>query len=264
MGVVNATPDSFSDGGLAATSEAAIARGALLLAQGADLVDVGGESTRPGATPVPEAEELARVLPVVRALKGPRPISIDTYKARVADEALAAGAGIVNDVSGGLLDPEILAVAARRGATIILGHIRGTPATMRDEARYGDVVGEVRDELGARIAAARTAGVAADRIWIDPGLGFAKTAAQSLLVLANLDALRALGCPIVVGASRKSFLSAASGRELSVDAREEATAAANALAIARGADVVRVHDVAAQLPAIRLAEAARAGSDRRT
>ena len=257
MGVVNATPDSFSDGGRAHTLEAATALGALLLAQGADILDVGGESTRPGASPVSAEEELARVLPVVTALAGPRPISIDTYKAAVADAALAAGASIVNDVSGGLLDPELLGVVARRGATVILGHLRGTPATMNDEADYADVVAEVRDELDARVHAAREAGIAKDKIWIDPGLGFSKRAEHSARVLAHLDRYAALGARIVVGASRKSFLASLVGRGLPVDEREEATAAAHALAIWLGATVVRVHDVALQLPAIRAAEALR-------
>jgi dihydropteroate synthase len=253
MGVVNATPDSFSDGGQHAEDVLTHAR--TLVADGADIVDVGGESTRPGAAPVSAEEELRRVLPVVRALAGRVVISVDTYKAEVADAALAAGATIVNDVSGGLLDPAILAVAARRDAVLILGHLRGTPATMNAEARYTDVVAEVKAELGARIEAARAAGVAQERIWIDPGLGFAKHAEHSLSVLAHLDALRSLGCPIVVGASRKSFLASVEPAGLPTDAREEATAAANAIAVWLGADVLRVHDVRRQRAALRVAEA---------
>jgi dihydropteroate synthase len=252
MGVVNATPDSFSDGAKY-TGDAAIAHARALLADGADMIDVGGESTRPGATPVSSEEELRRVLPVVRALAG-SVVSIDTYKAEVADAAIAAGATIVNDVSGGLLDPGLLAVVARRDAIVILGHLRGTPATMNAEAHYADVVTEVRDELAARVAAARAAGVAQARIWIDPGLGFAKHAEHSLAMLAHLDALRSLGRPIVVGASRKSFLASVE-TGLAADAREEATAAADAIAIWLGADVVRVHDVCRQRAALRVAEA---------
>jgi dihydropteroate synthase len=255
LGVVNVTPDSFSDGGKYETGQAAIAHGRRLVAEGADLIDVGGESTRPGATPVSMEEERGRVVEVIAALRSERPVSIDTYKAQVADAALDAGATIVNDVSGGLLDPAILGVVAARGATVILGHLRGTPATMMEHARYGDVVAEVIDELRARIAAARTSGIAADRIWIDPGLGFAKRAEHSIAILSRLDALRVLGCPIVVGASRKSFLDALDGA--GVDAREEATAAAHAIAIDRGAEVVRVHDVARQRAAVRVAEALR-------
>jgi dihydropteroate synthase len=266
MGVVNTTPDSFSDGGRFRDAEAAIAHGRRLFEAGADILDVGGESTRPGATPVSLEEERGRVLPVIAALAagttGSPIVSIDTYKAGVAEAAIAAGAQIVNDVSGGLLDPALLEVVARDGATVILGHLRGTPATMESEARYGDVVGEVRDELGARVAAARAAGIPDGRIWIDPGLGFAKRPEHSLALLAHLDALAALGCPIAIGASRKRFLGASSGtpgapRGDSVIAREEATAAAHALAIVRGAEVVRVHDVARQRAAIRLAEAVR-------
>ena len=249
MGIVNATPDSFSGGEI--DSDRAIALGRCLFSAGADIVDVGGESTRPHAAPVALEEELRRVLPVVRALAESGVVSVDTYKARVAAEAILAGARIVNDISGGILDEEMLAAVAATDAIVVLGHIRGTPITMMDLARYDDVVIEVRDELLARIAAARAAGIPDDRIWIDPGFGFAKKAEHTLELLAHLDVLIALGHPVVVGASRKSFLSP-SDASVAVENRETATAAANAIAAWQGAAVLRVHDVAGQMPAIRL------------
>ncbi|HEX6835283.1 MAG TPA: dihydropteroate synthase [Polyangia bacterium] len=253
MGVVNVTPDSFSDGGAYGDTAAAIAHGGKLVADGADIVDVGGESTRPGAPPVPVKEEAARVLPVVRALAGAVTVSVDKYKAEVAAAALDAGAEIVNDVSGGTLDPELYAVVARHRAWVILGHLRGTPAEMAAHARYTDVVSEVKRELSDRIDAAIAAGVAGARILIDPGLGFAKSGAHNLELLARLGELGALGCPLVIGASRKSFLGALTGR--AVDDREVATAAANTAAVLGGARVVRVHDVRAQKDAIAVADA---------
>ena len=253
MGVVNVTPDSFSDGGAYRDTAQAIAHGGALVAEGADIVDVGGESTRPGAAPVPVKEEAARVLPVVRALAGAVTVSVDTYKAEVAAAALDAGAEIVNDVSGGTLDPELLAVVARHRAWVILGHLRATPAEMTAHARYSDVVLEVKRELSERIDAAIAAGVAGARILVDPGLGFAKSGAHNLELLARLGELCALGCPLVVGASRKSFLGTLTGR--AVDEREVATAAANTAAVLGGARVVRVHDVRAQRDAITVADA---------
>jgi dihydropteroate synthase len=253
MGVVNVTPDSFSDSWLG--TGAAIERGIALKAAGADLIDVGGESTRPGAEEVPREIELGRVVPVVRALADVAIVSVDTYKAPVAAAALDAGAAIVNDVSGGTLDPEMLHVTAQHRAIVILGHMRGTPADMNSHAHYRDVVGEVRDELARRVDAAVAAGNARERILIDPGLGFAKTAEQTLTLLARLEALKSLGLPIVVGASRKSFLGRVTGRD--VDAREWATAAADAAAILNGANIVRVHDVAAQRDAVLVADAIR-------
>ncbi len=259
MGIVNATPDSFSDG--ETDPRRAIARGRAHLAAGADIVDVGGESTRPGATPVPVDGELRRVLPVVRALAEVGTVSIDTYKSHVAEQAIAAGASVVNDISGGLLDPALLDVVAASEATVILGHIRGNPVTMVDQSVYVDVIAEVREELAQRILAARAAGIPEARIWIDPGLGFAKRADHTLTLLANLEALQALGHPIVIGASRKSFLSPPHA-PVPTNARETATAAAHAIAIFLGAAVVRVHEVAGQVAAIgvarRLREAKRA------
>ena len=251
MGVVNVTPDSFSDGGRSHDASLQLVRS---WGSSADLVDVGGESTRPHATPVSLSDELARVLPVVRALAAAFTVSIDTYKAEVAAQAIAAGAEIVNDVSGGLLDPELLHVVARTGTHVILGHLRGTPATMNDLSDYRDVVAEVRDELGARVAAARVAGVAMDKILVDPGIGFSKRAEHNITLLARLAELRALACPLVVGVSRKRFLSEIGGAA-TVEEREEATAAANAIAVWNGADVLRVHDVPGQARALRVAAA---------
>jgi dihydropteroate synthase len=253
MGVVNVTPDSFSDGGSFGDTAAAIAHGGALVGAGADIVDVGGESTRPGAEPVPAQKEAARVLPVVRALAGAVTVSIDTYKAAVAAAALDAGAEIVNDVSGGTLDRELLQVVARHRAFVILGHLRGTPAQMREHARYTDVVREVKSELSDRIDAAIAAGVAGVRILVDPGLGFAKSGEHNLELLARLDEIAALGCPVVIGASRKSFLGTITGRD--VGDRELPTAAANTAAILKGARIVRVHDVRAQKDAVAVADA---------
>jgi len=253
MGVVNVTPDSFSDGGSYADTAQAIAHGGALVAEGADIVDVGGESTRPGAAAVPVKEEAARVLPVVRALAGAVTVSVDTYKAAVAAAALDAGAEIVNDVSGGALDPELLAVVARHRAYVVLGHMRGTPAEMQGHARYTDVVREVKSELSERIDAAIAAGVAGTHILVDPGLGFAKSGAHNLSLLAGLAEIAALGMPVVVGASRKSFLGALTGRD--AGERETATAAANTAAILNGAAMVRVHDVRTQKDAIAVADA---------
>ncbi|MDB4968357.1 MAG: dihydropteroate synthase [Myxococcales bacterium] len=253
MGVVNVTPDSFSDGGACFDEVSAVARGRRLFAEGADLVDVGGESTRPGAEPVSASEEAARVVPVVRALAELGAVSIDTYKAEVAALALAAGAEVVNDISGGTLDPALFGVVAQHGAAVIIGHLRGTPKDMQAHARYDDVVREVVAELRLRVAAALAAGVARGRILVDPGLGFAKTAEHNLELLARLGELGALGFPIVVGASRKAFVGKLTGRETA--AREWGTAGANAAAVLHGANVLRVHDVLAQRDAIAVADA---------
>jgi len=255
MGVVNVTPDSFSDGGAWAGADAAIARGLQLVTDGADLVDVGGESTRPGAEPVSARDEAARVVPVVRALAPMATVSVDTYKAAVAAAALDAGAEIVNDVSSGTMDPELLRVVAQHGACVVLGHLRGTPADMNAHARYGDVVHEVIAELSERIDEATAAGIDRSRVLIDPGIGFAKTAEHNLALLARLGELGRLGCPIAVGVSRKSFLGRLTGCD--VADRELATAAADTAAILAGANLVRVHDVAAQRDAVLVADAIR-------
>ncbi|MGE0067498.1 MAG: dihydropteroate synthase, partial [Solirubrobacterales bacterium] len=207
MGVVNVTPDSFSDGGLFLDPDAAIAHGRELADQGAAILDVGGESTRPGSKPVPEAEELARVLPVVEALAGDgATVSIDTSKSGVAAAALDAGAAIVNDVTALRGDSEMAELCAERGATVVLMHMRGDPRTMQDAPSYDDVVAEVTDFLSARLEVAVAAGIGPERIWLDPGIGFGKTAEHNLELLRRLPQLAELGRPLVVGTSRKSFL----------------------------------------------------------
>jgi dihydropteroate synthase len=252
MGVVNVTPDSFSDGGLFLDPEAAIAHGRELAAQGADILDVGGESTRPRAEAVGAEEELRRTQPVVEALAGEFTVSIDTSKAAVAEAALDAGAAIVNDVTALRGDPELAPLCADRGCEVVLMHMLGTPRTMQDDPRYDDVVDEVKGFLTARIAAAIEAGIDERRIWVDPGIGFGKTVEHNLELLRRLGELGELGRPIVVGTSRKRFLGALTGRE--VDERLGGTVASSVLAIAAGADVVRVHDVAAVREAIEVAE----------
>jgi dihydropteroate synthase len=253
LGVLNLTPDSFSDGGrfvrasgAAPALDAVLAEARAQLAAGADVLDVGGESTRPGASPVSAAEEIARTRPVVEALAKALPvaISIDTRRADVAAAALDAGASLVNDVSGGAHDPALLEVAARRGAWLILGHLRGEPATMQRAIAFGDVLAEVGDELAVAIARAEAAGASRERIVADPGIGFGKRSPHNLALLANAGALRArLGVPVLVGASRKAFLGELTG-EPAPARRDLATHAACAVAVFAGADAVRVHDVA--------------------
>lgn len=268
VGVLNLTPDSFSDGGRwmgpdggRPDVEAVVREAERLAAEGAHVLDVGGESTRPGALAVPVECELARVLPVVEALAkaSPLPISIDTRKAAVARAALEAGATIVNDVSGGCFEPPLLEVAARAGATLVLGHLRGVPATMQDAPRFGDVVGEVGDELAARVAAAEAAGVAPERIVVDPGIGFGKRVEDNLGLLARAGELAArLGRPLLVGPSRKAFLGTLTGDP--VERRETATVAACAVAVFAGADALRVHDVAGAVRAAAVGRALRAAA----
>ena len=216
MGVVNVTPDSFSDGGVFDDAQAAIAHGRRLVAEGAGIVDVGGESTRPGADPVPEPEELARVLPVVEGLAGLDgvQVSIDTMKARVAEAALDAGATYVNDVSAFRHDPDMAALVADRGVDCCLMHMLGEPRTMQQDPRYDDVVDDIRAFLEERLAAAIAAGIAEQRVQLDPGIGFGKTLEHNLELLRRLDELVAIGRPIVVGTSRKSFLGRITGRDV--------------------------------------------------
>ncbi|MEH3075364.1 MAG: dihydropteroate synthase [Quadrisphaera sp.] len=263
-GVVNTTPDSFSDGGRHLRAPAAVEHGLALVAQGADVVDVGGESTRPGAARPSEAEELSRVLPVVRALAGHGVVvSVDTMRSGVAAAALEAGASIVNDVSGGLADPAMAALVASSGATCVVGHWRGHSAGMNDLAVYDDVVAEVRAELGARLAAFEAAGVGRDRLVADPGLGFAKHAEHDWALLAALPELVGAWGRVLVGASRKRFLGAlladgagaGGGAEVPrpPEQRDDATAAVTALAAAAGAWGVRVHAVRASADAVRVA-----------
>jgi dihydropteroate synthase len=243
MGVVNVTPDSFSDGGLYLDPEAAIVHGEALAAAGAEILDVGGESTRPGAEEVPAAEELRRVEPVVAGLAGGQTaISIDTSKCAVAEAALDAGAEIVNDVTALRGDPEMAGLCAERGATVILMHMLGTPRTMQDGPRYDDVVEEVKGFLAGRVEAATAAGIAEERIWLDPGIGFGKTTEHNLELLQRLGELRELGRPLVIGTSRKSFIGKLDGSD--AEDRLGGTIASSVLAAAQGAEVLRVHDVA--------------------
>lgn len=244
MGVVNVTPDSFSDGGRFLDHEAALAHARALIEAGADIVDIGGESTRPGAAPVDAEAEAARVLPVIRALAaGPVPVSIDTMKPEVARAAMGAGAAIWNDVTALRHAPDSLEAAAELGCTVVLMHMKGDPATMLEEARYDDVTAEVCTFLLARAEAAMAAGVAREAIWLDPGLGFGKTHEHNLTLLARLDQVTALGFPVVLGASRKRFIRHLDPTAEAPDDRLGGSLAA-ALAGARaGAAVVRVHDV---------------------
>jgi dihydropteroate synthase len=256
MGIVNVTPDSFSDGGVRFDPDQAIADAVRMVADGADLLDIGGESTRPDAPPVDADEEWRRVGPVLEGLRGrvPVPVSIDTTKAPIAERALAAGATMVNDVSALTCDPDLAGVIARSGAAVVLMHSRGRSQQMYAAANYEDVVGEVLAELEERGRAAVAAGIARERIIYDPGLGFAKRANHSLEALAGLSRLHALGRPLLSGPSRKSFLTAAMG-DVPAREREWATAAAVTASILAGAHIVRVHDVSAMSQVARTADA---------
>jgi dihydropteroate synthase len=269
MGVVNVTPDSFSDGGRWLDPGAAVGHGLDLVRDGANLLDVGGESTRPGAIPVPVDEERRRVLPVVERLAAVAgvPVSVDTTKAEVAQAALDAGATIVNDVSAGRFEPRILSVAARAGAGYVAMHMLGNPRTMQRDPRYDDVVAEVGDFLAQRLDAARAAGIPDAALAADPGIGFGKTVRHNLELLAGLPDLRArVGVPVLVGSSRKRFvgavLAAAEGAadDLGADEREEGTLATVVLAVDRGARIVRVHEALAAARAVRLLEGLRAAA----
>lgn len=244
MGVLNVTPDSFSDGGRWVDADAAVAHGMAMLAEGADVVDVGGESTRPGARGVAVEEELRRVVPVVEALASRGRVSVDTRRAVVAEAAVAAGATLVNDVSASLWP-----VAAAAGVGWVAMHMQGEPATMQEAPAYHDVVTEVRDYLVERAGRATAAGVA--EVWVDPGIGFGKTLDHNLALLARLDELVAAGYPVMVGTSRKSFLGRLTG-DAPVDDRLEASVATAGWALAQGAAMVRVHDVAETVAAARL------------
>ncbi len=255
MGVVNVTPDSFSDGGRHATTEAAVAAGERLAAEGADLIDLGGESTRPGSEPVPVELEISRVVPVVERLARlvDVPISVDTTKARVLEEAARAGASFANDVSGLTFDPEMAPTLARLGLPVCLMHIRGVPRTMQAAPSYLDLVGEVMEGLQASMDVAGRHGIAAEKIVVDPGLGFGKTAEHNLFLLRNLGQLRSLGRPVLVGASRKSFIGKITGR--AVGERLPGSLAVLAAAVLGGADLVRVHDVAESKVAAQVVDA---------
>ena len=258
MGVINVTPDSFSDGGQRFDPQRAIDDGVRMVADGADILDIGGESTRPGAEPLAAEEELLRVLPVIEGLRArvDAPISIDTYKAAVAERAMDLGAVIINDISAFAYEPELATVAARRRAGVVLMHNRGRSRAMYAAADYRDVAAEIASELQARVMAARDAGVPSERIILDPGLGFAKHAEHSLTALAQLGTLADLGFPILCGPSRKSFLKAGLG-DVGPDERMWGTAAAVAASVMLGAHIVRVHDVAEMVQVVRVTDAIR-------
>ena len=260
MGVLNVTPDSFSDGGAFLNPAAAMAHARLMVAEGADLVDVGGESTRPGAPPVPADEELRRVMPVIDLLaeQGGIPISIDTSKAAVARAAAGAGAVLVNDVTALRGDPGMAAVVAESGVDLCLVHMRGDPQTMQDDPRYGDVVSEVRAFLEERLSFAIGNGIPEERVWLDPGIGFGKTLEHNLELLRRLGEIVAVGPPVVIGVSRKRFLGTLTGR--SEPDRAAGGLAANVLAFERGAHMFRVHDVSATRDALMVAAATVGGA----
>ena len=255
MGVLNVTPDSFSDGGLYLRTEDAVRRAEEMAQEGADIIDIGGESSRPGAEPVPLEEELRRVIPVVRevARRLPVPISVDTYKAEVARRALEEGASIVNDISALRFDPDMADVVAEREAPVVLMHMKGTPRDMQRNPYYEDVLGEVEGFLRERKEAAVGMGIPEENIILDPGIGFGKRVQDNLQLLKNLDRLVALGSPVLVGTSRKSFIGAV--LDLPVEERLEGTLATLVLAVAKGAKILRVHDVKPAVRAVRMAEA---------
>jgi dihydropteroate synthase len=256
MGIVNVTPDSFSDGGVLADPARAVDAALKMVDEGADLLDIGGESTRPGAQPSSEDEERRRVLPVIEALarRVTVPISVDTYKQGVADAAIDAGASIVNDISGLRYEPALAQVVARRGVPIVLMHTRGRSRDMYQQATYHDVVDEVLDELRESIAFATAAGVASNRILVDPGLGFAKQPVHSYEVLGGLGSFADLGKPLLVGPSRKGFLTRPLGRDVPAAEREWLTAAAVTAATLAGAHVIRVHAVREMVQVVRVAD----------
>lgn len=263
MGIVNVTPDSFSDGGKAFTFDDALAHASALVDAGADLLDVGGESTQPGAPAVSADEECARVVPVIRALRErfvSVPVSVDTTKAAVAKEALAAGATLVNDISGFTFDPALPAVTAEANAACCLMHIQGTPQTMQAAPAYEDVVGEVLERLEASIRTAEAHGISRERIWVDPGIGFGKTLGHNLELLRRLSEFRALGCALLVGTSRKSFLGTLLGGRPPEGRLLATLASISAMAATGGADVVRVHDVAEAREVLAVADAIRRGA----
>jgi dihydropteroate synthase len=256
MGVINVTPDSFSDGGQHRDLESTVLHGLEMVARGATLVDVGGESTRPGSEPLPEREELGRVMPVVKALAQSLPgrVSIDTYKARVAAEALASGVFMVNDISALRMDPEMVAVVRDAGCPVILMHMLGRPKTMQDEPAYDDVIEDLYAFFLERANWAIDNGLKEENLLIDPGIGFGKTTAHNLEILRNLESFRSLGRPVVVGASRKRFLGELTGIDVP-QGRDVATAATTALAVLGGAHIVRVHEVDVNRQAVQVAKA---------
>lgn len=257
VGILNVTPDSFSDGGDFLDPELAAARAAAMLDEGARIIDVGGESTRPGSDPVSPEEELRRVVPAIRGILEARPeavISVDTYRASTAEAALEAGAGIVNDVTALRGDPALAGLVAEAGCPVVLMHMLGEPKTMQREPRYGDVVREVRDFLAERAEYAETAGVEPENVILDPGIGFGKTLEHNLTLLNHLDAIAELGYPVLLGASRKRFIGAISGLDVAKE-RVAGTVATSVLGYERGATFFRVHDVRANREALEVAAA---------
>ncbi len=264
MGVLNVTPDSFSDGGLYADLDGAVERAKEMAEEGADIVDIGGESTRPGSDPVPADEEVHRTIPVIERLAADLPhlaVSIDTRKAQVAAAALTAGASIVNDISAGS-DPAMFATIAGTGAGLALMHMQGDPKTMQQNPTYDDVVSEVKAYLRARVEAAVATGISRDRIAVDPGLGFGKSLEHNLALMRHIEEFLDLGRPVLVGPSRKSFIGRVLGTE--VDERLEGTAGAVAWLVSRGAGIVRVHDVKEMVRVVRVVDAIRRAEGRAT
>lgn len=259
MGILNITPDSFSDGGLHFKPDEAFRRAEALAEEGADLLDVGGESSRPGADPVSVEEEIRRVVPVIERLSKrlPIPISIDTVKAEVARRSLAAGARIINDISALRFDPEMAPLAAREGVPVVLMHMQGSPKSMQVRPVYSDVIREIGDFFESRMQGAEQAGISRDRIILDPGIGFGKTPEHNLEILSRLDELAAIGVPLLIGPSRKSFIGHVLG--LPVEKRLEGTAAAVAVGVLKGASIVRVHDVEAMARVVRMVDAIKQG-----
>jgi len=255
MGILNVTPDSFSDGGCFLDEAAIAGQVATMVAAGADIIDVGGESTRPFAEPVSIPDELARVLPAIRLIRqhSPIPVSIDTTKAEVARQALATGADIINDISALRFDPEMIGLVRETEVPVIIMHMQGTPSDMQLAPRYDDVVAEIKDFFRERLAWAEANGVSGERFIIDPGIGFGKTVAHNLTILKRAVEFSELGCPVLIGHSRKSFIGKLLGLE--VDERDVATAAVSALCVQKGVSILRVHDVEKTVQAVRLAEA---------
>jgi len=258
MGILNVTPDSFSDGGLYLDKQRAIDRAIRMVDEGADIIDIGGESTRPGAEPVELEEELRRTIPVIEAISAKLdvPISIDTYKAEVARRAIEAGATMVNDISGLRFDPEMASVVAEYGVAVVVMHIKGTPRDMQKNPEYQDLFGEIIDYLKGSVEIAKKAGVPEERIIVDPGIGFGKKPEHNLQIINSLDRFGVLGRPILIGPSRKSFIGLVLGN-LPPEERVEGTAAAVAISVFKGASIVRVHDVKAMTRVVRVAEAIR-------
>lgn len=256
MGILNLTPDSFSDGGRFNTTDKALARAMEMIEQGADIIDIGGESTRPGAVKVPIEEEVLRVVPVIETLakKSNIPISIDTYKSPVAQKALEAGASIVNDISGLRFDPNMAGVVAQFKAGLVLMHIKGTPENMQKDPQYNELLSEIGSYLKVSIGIALDAGVESSAIAIDPGIGFGKTVKHNLSLIKNLGYFKSLGCPIVIGASRKSFIGKLNN-EIPADNRLPGSLAAAVLAVQNGASIIRCHDITETRQALKVAKA---------